>query len=42
MIKKGFRKKVLTGLLAALTAFGAAVGLPLAQQTVYAEDVGLS
>lgn len=41
MIKKGFRKKVLAGMLAVLTAFGAAVGLPFAQQTVYAEDVGL-
>lgn len=41
MIKKGFRKKVLAGLLAAFTVFGAAAELPVAQQTVYAEDVGL-
>lgn len=41
MIKKGFRKKVLAGMLAAVTVFGAALEFPVEPQTVYAEDVGL-
>lgn len=41
MIKKGFRKKVLAGMLAAVMVFGAALEFPVAPQTVYAEDAGL-
>ena len=41
MIKKGFRKKVLAGMLAAVTVLGAALEFPVAPQAVYAEDVGL-
>ncbi len=41
MIKKGFRKKALAAMLAAVTVFGAALEFPVAPQTVYAEDVGL-
>ncbi len=41
MLKKGFRKKALAAMLAAVTVFGAALEFPVAPQTVYAEDVGL-
>lgn len=41
MVRKEFRQKVLAGLLATLTAFGAMTGLPAAQQTVHAEETGL-
>ncbi len=41
MVRKEFRKRVLAGLLATLTAFGAMTGLPAAQQTVHAEETGL-